>query len=190
MDEETQEEGWMQDLRTTMKANQALLEKLLEERSQPLSHREAFIRFLSDTLRSVSDEQYSVMHELIMDILRQGIRTLRDSGPDTQGPSSSGARPGPSRSAPPTCTSTSQPYFSHTYSQQQQYYQPHPNYDHSSNCQYGGGIQQQQVPQQHHPQQHHQQVTLEPLQTPVRTRESAESVGRLLASSIGEEWSV
>ncbi|KAG0720306.1 hypothetical protein GWK47_048787 [Chionoecetes opilio] len=32
---ERQEEEWMVDLRSTMKANQALLERLLEERSQP-----------------------------------------------------------------------------------------------------------------------------------------------------------
>ncbi|KAG0730538.1 hypothetical protein GWK47_028029 [Chionoecetes opilio] len=49
---ERQEEEWMVDLRSTMKANQALLERLLEERSQPQSRREAFIRFVSDTLRS------------------------------------------------------------------------------------------------------------------------------------------
>ncbi|KAG0699576.1 hypothetical protein GWK47_025779 [Chionoecetes opilio] len=34
---ERQEEEWMVDLRSTMKANQALLERLLEERSQPQS---------------------------------------------------------------------------------------------------------------------------------------------------------
>ncbi|KAG0727475.1 hypothetical protein GWK47_034587 [Chionoecetes opilio] len=38
---ERQEEEWMVDLRSTMKANQALLERLLEERSQPQSRREA-----------------------------------------------------------------------------------------------------------------------------------------------------
>ena len=45
--------------------------------------------------------------------------------------------------------------------------------------------QQQQLPQQQH-----QQVTQQPLQTPRRTRESAESVGRLLASTIGEDWNL
>ncbi|KAG0698581.1 hypothetical protein GWK47_002970 [Chionoecetes opilio] len=53
---ERQEEEWMVDLRSTMKANQALLERLLEERSQPQSRREAFIRFVSDTLRSAPEE--------------------------------------------------------------------------------------------------------------------------------------
>ena len=39
--ERQQEDAWMVDLRATMKANQALLERLLEERSQPLSRRDA-----------------------------------------------------------------------------------------------------------------------------------------------------
>lgn len=175
----------MQELRSTMKANQALLEKLLEERSQAQSDREAFIRYVSDTLRTAPQEQYSVMKELITDIMREGGQGQRDSSRDTQGPSSSWARPGPSASAPAACTASSQPYCSQTYSKQQQYYQPQPNYDQWSNWQYGGGYQQQQVPQQQH-----QQVTQQPLQTPHRTRESAESVGKLLASTIGEEWNL
>ena len=132
-EESLEEESWMQELRSTMKANQALLEKLLEERSQGQSDREAFIRYVSDTLRTTPQEQYSVMKELITDIMREGGQSQRDSSIDTQGPSSSWARPGPSASAPPACTASSQPYFSQTYSQQQQYYQPQPNYDQCSN---------------------------------------------------------
>ena len=139
----------MQELHSTMKAKQALLEKLLEERSQGQSDREAFIRYVSDTLRTAPQEQYSVMKELITDIMREGGQSQRDSSIDTQGPSSSWARPGPSASAPPACTASSQPYFSQTYSQQQQYYQPQPNYDQCSNWQYGGGYQQQAPQQQH-----------------------------------------
>ena len=193
-EESLEEESWMQELRSTMKANQALLEKLLEERSQGQSDREAFLRYVSDTLRTAPQEQYSVMKELITNIMREGGQSQRDSSRDTQGPSSSWARPGPSASAPPACTASSQPYFSQTYSQQQRYYQPQPNYDQCSNWQYGGGYQQQQAPQQQQqqqlPQQQHQQVTQQPLQTPRRTRESAESVGRLLASTIGEDWNL
>lgn len=151
-EESLEEESWMQELRSTMKANQALLEKLLEERSRAQSDREAFIRYVSDTLRTAPQEQYSVMKELITDIMREGGQSQRGSSRDTQGPSSSWAR-------------------------QQQYYQPQPNYDQCSNWQYGGGYQQQQVPQQ-------------PLQTPRRSRESSESVGRLLASTIGEDWNL
>ena len=99
-EESLEEESWMQELRSTMKANQALLEKLLEKRSQGQSDREAFIRYVSDTLRTAPQEQYSVMKELITDIMREGGQSQRDSSRDTQGPSSSWARPGPSASAP------------------------------------------------------------------------------------------
>ncbi|KAM4570219.1 uncharacterized protein PAE49_009429 [Odontesthes bonariensis] len=157
-EESLEEESWMQELRSTMKANQALLEKLLEERSKAQSDREAFTRYVSDTLLTAPQEQYSVMKELITDIMREGGQGQRDSSRDTQGPSSSWARPGPSASAPAACTASSQPYCSQTYYKQQQYYQPQPNYDQWSNWQYGGG--QQQVLQQQH-----QQVTQQPLQT-------------------------
>jgi hypothetical protein len=39
----------MRDLRAIMKANQALLEKLVEE--SPQTDREPFVRFVADTLR-------------------------------------------------------------------------------------------------------------------------------------------
>ena len=69
-----EEEGicWMQDLCATMQANQALLEKLVEVR--PYSDREAFVRFVADTLRTAPQEQYVEMMELILDIVRQGRR--------------------------------------------------------------------------------------------------------------------
>ena len=87
-DESLEEESWMQELRSIMKANQALLEKLLEERSQAQSDREAFTRYVSDTLRTAPQEQYSVMKELITDIMREGGQSQRYSSRDTQGPSS------------------------------------------------------------------------------------------------------
>ncbi|RVE75389.1 hypothetical protein OJAV_G00016210 [Oryzias javanicus] len=64
------EEGdaWMADLRSTMKANQTLLERLLEERPVH-TEREAFIRFVSDTLRNVPEEDYAEMKCLILDII-------------------------------------------------------------------------------------------------------------------------
>ncbi|KAG0716772.1 hypothetical protein GWK47_008907 [Chionoecetes opilio] len=95
---ERQEEEWMVDLRSTMKANQALLERLLEERSQPQSRREAFIRFVSDTLRSAPEEEYQVMHDQIVDIVHR-----RHTGSST-----SGAGPGPSTAPQPSRPSTSQ----------------------------------------------------------------------------------
>ena len=58
----------MQDLRATMPVNQALLEKLVEERTY--SDREAFVRFVADTLRTAPQEQYVEMKELIFDIVR------------------------------------------------------------------------------------------------------------------------
>ena len=100
-EEECQEEedNWMRDLHATMQANQALLEKLVEER--PHSDREAFVRFVADTLRTAPQEQYDAMKELIFDIVRQGRR--RQPG-DIEQPSMSLARPAQVVSAPPTCT--------------------------------------------------------------------------------------
>ena len=162
-DESQEEEAWMLDLRSTMKANQALLERLLEERSQPQTRREAFIRYVSDTLRTVSDEEYSEMHDLISDMMRR-----------RKAQSTSGAEPRSSTSAPQASTSTSQPAFTPTYSQQQYYLVPGFESPSPSKWQYGvvGGHQQAQQP------------------APARARDSAESVGRILASSIAEDWSL
>lgn len=168
---ESQEEGWTLDLRSTMKANQALLERLLQERPQPQTRREAFIRYVSDILRTVPDEEYQVLHDIIADTLRQRH----------MGPSTSGARPGPS-TAPQASASTSQQsaFTPPTYSQPQYYQLPGLASPSPSNWQYGvGGGQQSQ-----------QSQSLQPLTTPVRSRDSAESVGRILASSIAEDWNV
>ncbi|KAG0723077.1 hypothetical protein GWK47_043319 [Chionoecetes opilio] len=163
---ERQEEEWMVDLRSTMKANQALLERLLEERSQPQSRREAFIRFVSDTLRSAPEEEYQVMHDQIVDIVHR-----RHTGSST-----SGAGPGPSTAPQPSRPSTSQQsaITPPTYSQQYFHMPGCP----SPNWQYGGGQHPQQSP------------SLQPLTTPVRSRDSAESVGKVLGSSIAEDWNV
>ena len=147
-----EEESWMKELRLTMKANQALLEKLLEERSQRQSDREPFIHYISEMLRNVPQEQYVALSEGILDLVR-GRGHRRDS--------TSWTRPGG--------THSNQPYF---YPQQQQhYYQPFQ--DQSSSWQLGG---------------YQPQGTQPPLQTPRRSRDSVESVGRLLAANIGEEW--
>ncbi|KAG0725938.1 hypothetical protein GWK47_037606 [Chionoecetes opilio] len=163
---ERQEEEWMVDLRSTMKANQALLERLLEERSQPQSRREAFIRFVSDTLRSAPEEEYQVMHDQIVYIVHR-----RHTGSST-----SGAGPGPSTAPQPSRPSTSQQsaITPPTYSQQYFHMPGCP----SPNWQYGGGQHPQQSP------------SLQPLTTLVRSRDSAESVGKVLGSSIAEDWNV
>lgn len=146
-EEECQEEEdtWMRDLRAIMKANQALLEKLVEE--SPQTDREPFVRFVADTLRKAPQEQYEVMKELIFDIVRQGRR--RQPG-DSEQPSTLWARTAQAVSAPPTCAS-SQPFpqpfrqqFSQNFDQPsscQQYFQQH-NPQHQQNWQYGSFVQQ------------------------------------------------
>ena len=71
-----------------MQANQALLEKLVEER--PYCDREAFVRFVADTLRTAPQEQYVEMKELIFDMVHKGRR--RQPG-DIEQPFKSLARP-------------------------------------------------------------------------------------------------
>jgi hypothetical protein len=177
----------MQELRATMQANQALLENLVEDR--PHTDREPFIRFVCDTLRTAPQEQYSVMKDLIFDIVRQGGQGARQrdsSQRDSQEASTSWARPAQSLStppAPPACSASqlpSQP-FSQSYSQQ--YYQP----QYQQNWQYGGF---QQQAQQQQPQQ--QQLQEQQQQTPTgRPRESTESFGRLLGQDMqAEEWNM
>lgn len=213
-EEECQEEEdtWMRDLRATMQANQALLEKLVEER--PQSDREPFVRFVADTLRTAPQEQYDEMKELIFDIVRQGRR--RQPG-DSEQPSKSWARPAQAVSAPPACTASqpspqpfsqqfSQPY-SQPYSCQQDFQQHNPQYQ--QNWQYGSSFMQQTSfpPMRHtattpsptptqfcdqqptYPQQQQQQQE----QTPPsrgQPRESAGSWARLLAQDTmqGDEW--
>ena len=65
-----EEDTWMRDLHTTMQANQALLEKLVEEK--PQSDHEPFVQFVADTLRTAPQEQYDEMKELVFDIICTG----------------------------------------------------------------------------------------------------------------------
>ena len=183
-DEEEEEESWVYDLRLNLQTNQTLLEKLLEDREREKSEREPFIRYVSETLRHVPEEQFNTLKDLISDILKQvkaGQRTR-----DSAGSSTSCDRPPQSVSAPPTCQ--------YGYSQQQQqYFQPQPNYDSCTNWQYSaGGFQQQQQQQQFLPQQQvSQQQQLTQLQvTPRRPRDSADSMGRILNAAIAEDLSL
>lgn len=113
---------WMRDLCATMQANQALLEKLVEEKRH--ADREPFVRFVADTLRSAPQEQYDEMKDLIFDILRHGRH--RKPG-DSEQPSKSWARPAQAVSPPPACTASQlSPHpVSQPFSCQQQH---HPQY--------------------------------------------------------------
>ncbi|KAG0718761.1 hypothetical protein GWK47_051850 [Chionoecetes opilio] len=79
---------WMVELRSTMKDNRALLERMLEERSQPQSRREALIRFVPDTLRSLSEEdEYKVMHDqYLVDIVHPRRHTRSSTSGGWTGP--------------------------------------------------------------------------------------------------------
>ncbi|KAG0719635.1 hypothetical protein GWK47_050087 [Chionoecetes opilio] len=125
---ERQEEEWMVDLRSTMKANQALLERLLEERSQPQSRREAFIRFVSDT-------------PCVLPLRRS---TSRHCASATHGVLYIGGWTGPLNSTTTQQASTSQQsaITPPTYSQQYFHMPGCP----SPNWQYGGGQHPQQSP--------------------------------------------
>ena len=114
-----EESCWMKELNVTMKANQALLEKLLEEKNQRTTDRDPFIQYISQILRTVPQEQYVALSEGIMELVRGRDRRA----------STSWTRPGGSGTHP-----NQQPSL---YPQQQQYYQPW-NQDHSSSWQHGG----------------------------------------------------
>ena len=123
--ERQEEDAWMVDLRSTMRANQALLERLLEEKSQPPSSREVFIRYVSDSLRSATEEEFRVMHdEIAATLMRRGHT----------GPSTSGAGPVPSTAPQASTTSHVTPP---TYSQQ--HYVQLTGFPSPSNWQYLGG---------------------------------------------------
>ncbi|KAG0718565.1 hypothetical protein GWK47_052213 [Chionoecetes opilio] len=91
---ERQEEEWMGGPPIHHEGQQALLERLLEERSQPQSRREAFIRFVPDTLRSAPEEEYQVMHDQIVDMcigdtrgpLHRGLDRAPQQPPNPAGP--------------------------------------------------------------------------------------------------------
>ena len=135
----------MKELSITMKANQTLLEKLLEEKTQPQSERQPFINYISEMLRTVPQEQYVALTEGILDLVR--ARGRRDS---------------------------------QTWNRQQQYgypQQPHNYYQLQP-------FQDQSTSWQYQP-----QGTQPPVQTPRRTRDSLETVGRILSANVGEDWS-
>ena len=158
--DDTQEEAsWMKELRHTMQANQSLLEKLLEDKTRRHTTREPFIEFVTQTLRSCADEQYTSMQEGILDMLRPRVASL----PHSRAPSWS--RPGPAI-APPAGPSSQQPY----YPQQQPYFpQPPAIQDQSSSWHFTG----------------YQPQGSQPIRVP-RSRDSADAVGRLL--NIGDDW--
>ncbi|KAF6721619.1 hypothetical protein FQA47_024758, partial [Oryzias melastigma] len=107
-----EEDTWMALLRSTMKANQTLLEKLLEERPVH-TEREAFIRFVSDTLRTVPEEDYAEMKNLILDIVSH--RRQQPAQSSQPQPSTSWSRPE---------LQPSSQHFNQNFQQQQHYFQP------------------------------------------------------------------
>ena len=74
------EDDWTVELRTTMKSNQALLERLLVDRPQPQTRREAFIRYVSDVLRTAPEDEYQVMQDKIAATIMEP-----QMGPSTSG---------------------------------------------------------------------------------------------------------
>ena len=148
----------MKELRHTMQANQSLLEKLLEDKTRRHTTREPFIEFVTQTLRSCADEQYTSMQEVIMDMIRPRVASL----PHSRVPS---WRPGPAI-APPAGQSSHQPYY---HQQQQPYFQPPAIQDQSSSWHFTG----------------YQPQGSQPIRVP-RSRDSADAVGRLL--QIGDDW--
>ena len=152
-DSPAMEDYWMKELSVTMKANQTLLEKLLEEKSQLSTDRDPFIQYVSQLLRTSPQEQYEALTHAILGVAHQKDRRA----------STSFARPGCSGTHP-----SQQAYIPQQ--QQQQYYQNQNWQDNSSNWQHGG---------------YHE---LQPVRTPRRGRESLDSLGRMLAANMGDEW--
>ena len=69
--EDEEEDRWMQDVMLNLQTNQALLERLLDEREGGRSEREPFVRYVSDTLRTVTDDQFNTIKDLVLDIFKQ-----------------------------------------------------------------------------------------------------------------------
>ena len=166
------EDDWTLELRETMKTSQALLERLLVDRPQPQTRREAFIRYVSDVLRTAPEDDYQVMQDKIAATIME----------PQMGPSTSGA--GAAVASQPTTTIQqpsflTQPSFSRTLA-------VFPSPSPTSWPQYGVVVEQQQQP----PSQSQSQSLLTPDPAPVK-RSSAESVGKALSSQIPDDcWNL
>ena len=150
----------MKDLRHTMQANQTLLEKLLEDKTRRHVTREPFVEFVTSTLRSCSDEQYTSLQEVILDVIRPRVASLPHSRGTSWRSSPAIAPPAGQPMHPP------QPYY---HQPQQPYYQPPAIQDQSINWHFTG----------------YQPQGSQPIRVQ-RSRPSADVVGSLL--QIGDDW--
>ena len=121
------EEEWMKDLRETMKANQQLLTQLIQDRPAT-SEREAFIKYVGESLRSAPAAKYKKMKAM--------IAAMIDAEDEGQVPDPT--RPAQVMSAPPVLHPQHE-----MYQQQpqpvQQYQQPQPQTSNSSGDRWSAG---------------------------------------------------
>ena len=167
------EDDWTVELRQTMKTNQALLERLLVDRPQPQTRREAFIRYVSDVLRTAPEDDYQVMQDKIAATIME----------PQMGPSTSGA--GAAVASQPT-TTIQQPSFltQPSFSRLAVFPSPSP----TSWPQYGVVVEQPPPPSQSQSQSQSQSL-MTPDPAPVK-RSSAESIGKALSSQIVDDWNL
>ena len=160
-----QEEEWMKELRETMKANQQLLSQLIEEKPAA-SEREAFIKYVADSLRAAPVDEYKEM--------RMKICTLIDFQKDA---------PEPAR--PPHAVSAHPVIHQHEIYQQYQQQQPVEQYQQYQQQQPVQQYQQQPVQQYHQQQvqQYQQQSQSQMPSTSSGERLSAGSLTQLFSSS-------
>ena len=154
-----------------MKANQQLLSQLIEEKPAA-SEREAFIKYVADSLRAAPVDEYKKM--------RTKICTLIDSQKDAPEP----PRPPQAMSAPPVI-------HQHEIYQQYQQQQPVQQYQQYQQYQQQQPVQQyqqyQQYQQQQPVQQYQQQQPIQQYQQ--QSQGQSQSQSQMPSTSIGERLS-
>lgn len=160
------EEQWLNDLTETMKANQQLLTQLIQDRPAT-SEREAFIKYVGESLRSAPADKYKAM--------KAKIAAMIDEEDEGQVPDPT--RPAQVMYAPPV--------LHHQHGMYQQQYQQQPQPSTSQQYQQPQPVQQyqQQQPQPSTSQQYHQQQQQPQPTTSTGDRWSAGIFTQLLSSS-------
>ena len=103
-----QKPEWTEQLMKHLQENHALLERVLLP--QPQTLRETFIRYVTDVLRNVSDEQYEELQVSINDTLQRTLSRRPGAIPPPQASTSTAPPQTSSSTAPPqTSTSTGPP---------------------------------------------------------------------------------
>ena len=158
------EDEWMAKLQENIEANNQLLQQVMQERAQPVTQKSAFLNYFVKYMQAAPDHHFLELQLLLYDrIGRQVSQLARTSAPAAAAPQPQPPLPPP---PPPIMLSPGKQTSYYTFP----------------------GLTSPQFPSPQWPQQQQQQQ--QQLSTPLRTRsrETSESLSRLLASAMMDEW--